>query len=276
MASLRELRKHLKSINTTEQLAGAMKTVSAAKFSRINAVLAGYKTYAESCRSLMERFGSALSGAMPCRNPDAPDCYVVLTSNRGLCGGYNIELLAYADELLSQSERPYTLVTCGKMAAAHFEGRSNRDFALSDVPDYSSCAALCDFLRTAYLDGEVSSVTFIYQNFVNMMTQTPCACRILPLTGEQGSAEPAFDDTLYVPDKQTVLKNACLNCVCSTIFSIILEAAAGAQAATLMAMRSAYDNAQETSAALETAISRKRQSEVTAGVIETAVSDNEE
>ncbi len=276
MASLRELRKHLKSINTTEQLAGAMKTVSAAKFSRISGVFEGYKPYADTCRDLTERFGTSLAEVLPCTNPDAPDCYVVIAGNRGLCGGYNILLLDYADEILSKAERPYKLTVCGKMAAAHFAGKADEVFHLPDVPDYDACMALCERLRTAYTAGEIASVTLVYQSFVNMLTQTPVTYRLLPLTATPASDKLSGetlpeDDTLYVPDRETVLKSACLNCVNAALYSTVLEACAGAQAATLMAMRSAYDNAQESSAKLETVISRKRQSEVTASVLETAV-----
>lgn len=274
MASLRELRKHLKSINTTEQLAGAMKTVSAAKFSRISGVLEGYRPYADTCRDLMERFGTAFADVLPCADPDAPDCYVVFAGNRGLCGGYNIALLDYADELLAKAKRPYTLVTCGKMAISHFEGKSAREFVLPDVPDYDACMELCEYLRSSYQYGLVSSVHLVYQNFVNMLTQTPVTYRLLPQADAPAGTELPYDDTLYVPNKATVLKSACLNCVNSALYSIILESAAGAQAATLMAMRSAYDNAQESSANLETVISRKRQSEVTASVIETSADNN--
>ncbi|MGN1345407.1 MAG: FoF1 ATP synthase subunit gamma [Eubacteriales bacterium] len=274
MASLRELRKHLKSVNTTEQLAGAMKTVSAAKFSRISAVLDGCKAYADVCRDLMERFGSALSEAMPCADPDAPDCYVVFAANRGLCGGYNITLLDYADRVLAQTERPYMLVACGKMAVAHFAGRTEREFVFPDVPDERACMELFDYLRTSYQYGQVSSVHLIYQNFVNMLTQNPTSYRLLPMTNTASGAPLPWDDTIYVPDRATVLESACRTCVSSALYSILLESAAGTQAATLMAMRSAYDNAQESSANLETIISRKRQSEVTASVIETASDNN--
>lgn len=271
MASLRELRKHLKSIQTTEQLAGAMKTVSAAKFSRVSGVLEGYKPYADTCRAMMERFGTSMAEVLPCVNPDAPDCYVVIAGNRGLCGGYNILLLDYADEVLANAERPYRLVVCGKMAAVHFEGKAEDVFLYPDVPDYDACMALCERLRMAYTAGEIASVNLVYQSFVNTLTQTPVTYRLLPLTEESGGETLPEDDTLYVPDRETVLRSACLNCVNAAMYSVILEACAGAQAATLMAMRSAYDNAQESSAKLETIISRKRQSEVTASVLETAV-----
>lgn len=100
-----------------------------------------------------------------------------------------------------------------------------------------------------------------------MLTRRPTAKKVLPMAGGQGREHAAV---LLLPDRESVLKNAAVNCVDAVMYSAILSAAAGAQAATLVAMRSAYDNALESAAALETEISRKRQSEVTNSVLETA------
>ena len=276
MPGMRELKKHLKSINTTSQLAGAMKTVSSAKYSRVNKIYAGYLLYARSCEEIISRFGSSLVSALPCTDPDAPECLVVITSNRGLCGGYNSSLLAYAEECIGevvQRGRAYKIVVCGKMASTYFAEHGvelEREFNLPDVPTYSSCAEIYEYLRSQFLLGSFSSVSFVYQHFKNMLTQIPSKKQLLPLSDDIPEAGMnGADEILYIPDKATVMKNACLTCVDSSMYSTILEAATGAQAATLMAMREASDNAKESIAALELEISRKRQSEVTSSVIET-------
>ncbi|MGN1410402.1 MAG: F0F1 ATP synthase subunit gamma, partial [Eubacteriales bacterium] len=131
-----------------------------------------------------------------------------------------------------------------------------------------------------FLLGSFSSVSFVYQHFKNMLTQIPSKKQLLPLSDDitNGGTTDVVggDGILYIPDKETVMKNACLTCVDSSIYSTILEAATGAQAATLMAMREASDNAKESIAALELEISRKRQSEVTSSVIETYSPEEEQ
>lgn len=273
MPSLRELKKRLKSITITKQLAGAMKTVAAAKLSQVNATLDGYRMYADECREMSKRFGTALSEVIPCVNPDAPVCYVVFAANRGLCGGYNIAVLEYADEILANSEKPYILYSCGKTAISHYEGTSRREIVLPDVPNFDDIAGLCDELCEMYKNGEVSEVCLIYQKFVNMLTQTPISERLLPLSALSDTAA-GDDDEIYIPDRETVVKSLCERCIGVALYSAVLEAATGAQAATLMAMRSAYDNASDSSTSLETMIGRKRQSEVTASVLETASDKN--
>lgn len=277
MGNLREMKKRLRSINTTEQLSGAMKTVAAAKYSQISAILERYRPYRDAVLQIVDSFGDALTGAMKCGDTASPPCYVVISSNKGLCGGYNTELLAYADRLLEAYGGEYKLVVCGKLAAAYYSlggHRAEKSFVLPDIPDYSEYCALIDYLTDEYINGGISSVTFIYQSFRNMLTQVPAEHKVLPFSsGKSGSDE--YDGTIYIPSRASVLRETCRSCVYATMYSIMIEAAAGAQAATLMAMRAAYDNAAETALDLQMQISRKRQSEVTASVIETS-SDNSE
>lgn len=271
MPNLRELKKHLHSIEMTGQLAGAMKTVAAAKYSRINGILTNYARYAKRCSDIRERFGAMLSGAYPCVNPDAPRGIVVLGSNRGLCGGYNIELLNFADAVLAESPRPWKLFSVGKRASMRFHDSGipvQREFVLPDVVRYEDCTDLLSYLLEHYRQGEISTVEVVHQKFVNMLTQTPVISPLLPLSAADRAGNA--DGILFVPDQKTVLFSAAEVCVNASMYMCLLESAAGAQAATLMAMRSAFDNAEQTAAELESAISRKRQSDVTASVIETS------
>lgn len=271
MASLLELKKHLHSIRTTGQLAGAMKTVSAAKLSRLNGALQIFSGYRNICTGMTERFGRDLSDMFPCKNPDAPRCFVVLGANRGLCGGYNMELYSHAEAVLREVSGPYLLVVVGKHAIAHFREAGYsiwKEHVLPETLHYEDCMALLGELLTLYENGEVSSVELLYQRFVNMLTQTPDTHRLLPIAADKtDGCEP---ETLYVPDRETVLRSAAATCVNADFYAHVLEAGAGNQAATLIAMRSAFDNAEASAASLESAISRQRQSEVTSSVIETA------
>ncbi len=276
MAGMRELKKHLKSVNTTGQLAGAMKTVSSAKFSKLSTAYASYSEYANACSEIIALFGTSLGKILPCKNPDAPECYVIIASNRGLCGGYNTALLSYSDEIiteLNQSGKNYKIITVNKIAEAYCREHGikiEKSFILPDVPDYQSTEPIRAYLTENYTNGTFSGVSFIYERYKNTLTQIPTLKKILPLTsgGEENQTTPA-PDAYFIPDKTAVMKNACMTCLNSTVYSLLLEAATGAQAATLMAMREASDNANDTSAAIELEISRKRQSEVTSSVIET-------
>jgi len=275
MASLRELRKHLASVEMTGQMAGAMKTAAAVKFSRISAVMETFSVYAAACAALRDRFGDELGTVLPPANPSAPPCYVILGANRGLCGGYNIELYEYADSLLRDAG-DCRLIVVGRHAAAHFRDRGTEPdavFTLPDSPEPADAEPVLEAALTLYREGQVSSVILIWQRFVNTLNQVPSSFVLLPVsTAQTGAEKPesAPPSPLYVPDRSTVLRAAAEACVRTDFISRVLEAGAGHQAATLTTMRSACDNAEETAAHLTADISHKRQSEVTSSVIETS------
>lgn len=270
MAGLRELRKRLKSIRTTGQLAGAMRTAAAAKYSRLTAALSGCAPYAAACQKMLAQAGyTALTRAADAGK--GRPCLVVLSGNRGLCGGFNTELTSFFSSLCGETTQPPLLIACGKIAAAYCAEKglaTKQTFPLSDIPSFTEAQALSGCVRALYESGEAASIVFVYQKFVNMLTQTPVRRQLLPPPEDGERAENA--DTLFLPDHETVRSSLAATCLDAEIYAMALENAAGAQAATLMAMRSAYDNATESAAKLEITINRRRQAEVTASVIETA------
>ena len=270
----------------TGQLAGAMKTASAVKYARTSATLARFLPRASACRAMKTRFGSALGTALPCADPDAPRCFVLLGSNRGLCGGYNIALYEFADRIFEEAG-DFTLIAAGRHALNRLRETGvgkvppgedavvpENAFLLPDIPSFEDAAPLLERAAGLYRRGEVSSVELIGQEFVNMLTQKPVLRRLLPMDtpdGEQTAVRGrSAEDVLYVPDRETVLHSAAEAVLASDFYAFVLETAAGAQAATLVAMRTASDNAEKTASDLESAISRLRQSQITSGVIETA------
>ncbi len=268
MATLSELKKRLADVRLTGQLAGAMKTASAARYAKAARMLEDFSAYGAACGEIRRRFGTALAGAYPPAAPDAPVCYVLLGSNRGLCGGYNLALYEYADRILRESGGARLLVV-GRHAVNRFREKGaavDGEFTLSDTVSPSDGEGILAAAKTLYLRGEASSVVILWQRFVNMLTQTPSRHTLLPVAPEGG----AEADILFLPDRETALRAAADACLRADFTAHLLEAAVGSQAATLVAMRSACDNAEQSAAELEAAFSHKRQSEVTASVIETS------
>lgn len=268
MASLQELRKRLRSIQSTGQLAGAMRTAATAKYARLGRVRGDFSPYAQACRDMLRLLrGAGIPREAKAASPR--DCLVVMSGNRGMCGGFNAELFRFLDEQISDREAPLLLV-CGKKAAAHLRERgvAFEEFPVSDVPDYREVKPLADRLRTLYSTGEAERVLVVYQSFGNMLTQTPAVRQLLPEpeTGEEGEEATL----LYLPDRETIAAQLAVSCLDAQVFDLAMENAAGAQAATIMAMRNACDNAEASAANLEITINRRRQAEVTSSVIETA------
>ena len=276
MPSLRDLKKRLQSVKTTGQLAGAMRTVSTAKYSRIGSVLADSLPYSEMARRLLIEASAAEKPAKKPASFDEPaeeeslkPLFVLISGNRGLCGGYNHELFNYFTEVVSGAGE-YETVVCGRMAADFCREKKlpvRAAFPVSDVPEFHEAKALSEYLLKEFEGGGFSSVTLIFQRAVNMLKQEPDSRVFLPAEEEEGGAPT---ETEFIPDAETVLNELRTFCLSAEAYSLLLSCASGAQAATIMAMRAAYDNAKKQTGLLETAINRRRQSEVTQSVLETS------
>ena len=148
MAGLQQLRKRLKSIRATGQLAEAMRTAATIKYSRVSKVREEFTPYASGSAdmlSLLGRFGI-------CREADriAPkNCLVLFGSNRGLCGGFNAELFRFMDRALAAEDETPHIISCSRKASAYLREHSlaYEEFILSDVPDYEETHALCEHLK---------------------------------------------------------------------------------------------------------------------------------
>ena len=268
MASLREMKKRLKSIKTTGQLAGAMRTAATAKYARLGSVREVFSPYAEACRDMLRTLGgTGLSRSS--EEVIVRDCVVILSGNRGMCGGFHAELFRFFENAMPEFDAPL-LMACGRKAAQRLRerGLEFEEFAVSDVPRYDEIKLLARRVEDLYEAGGAARVFVVYQRFRNMLTQEPFALRLLP---EEDSAAEAEDaQPLYLPDRDTIGAQLARSCFEARLYDLALENALGAQAATLMSMRSACDNAQSAAEDLSVAIQRRRQAEVTSGVIETA------
>ncbi len=318
MAELGQLKKRLRGVELSGQLAGAVKTAASAKLSILNRLYSAYRTYTEELESIVNSLlahdegstaadekekagsmhssspsGSTMPGGSPFdsshhgehtlspverKNVDSDvrlkPYYIIIGHNKGLCGSFNSELHSYADEYMAKHGNG-KLYVCGKCAIAYFEGKATVDgtFVLSDIPKAEQCKPLFEQLINALMS-ERATVTLIYQQFINTLTQTP-AVKILNPPAKlnytiKGRKNTEVHDILCVPDRMTVETCIQRKFYETILHKLVLESALSAQSATLTAMRTAYDNAVETAETLENEINKTRQRAVTTGVLETA------
>ena len=274
MATIQILKKKLRSIRSTQKITKAMQTASTAKFSKLNARTANYKNYCREWRTLYEQHLDEYRKILSVRDMTAPEALVVITGNKGMCGGFNSEVLTLARELIEGAEKPFAVYLCGKKAQTYFdEGHIAYEeaFTFGDIPMYAETQELFAKLCRGLRDGKYSTVKVVYSSYTNITKQTPTVQDMFA-DGEEGPA----DTSIFFPDESSVVKKTADNIMGAFMFEKILESALGAQAATLMAMRSAHDAATEYSVELEREINRSRQKQVTADVIETSVDCTEE
>lgn len=272
MPSIQNLKKELRGIRSTQKLTKAMRSVSMVKFSRLRSAYGKYSDYGQACRKVFAAYQADFLAAVPAADPAAPPLLVVIAGNKGLCGKFNTELLKFAQEELDKRE-DCRLIACGKKAVRYFQQRDiplEAEWALNDEPTFAESTELLRHVMDLRRAGEVSGVHVICSRYDNMMVQTPVIRELFPaLSGKGESGGRA----LCVPDRGTVIRKSAPTVFGAMLYELVLSSALGAQAATLMTMRAAYDAATEYCAQLEREISRRRQSAVTADVIETSSSE---
>ncbi len=275
MASLQTLKKKLKGIKSTEKLTKAMKSVSAAKYSFLNRRFSEFEAYKNSCLSLYSDYSGEIISLIPQVNTLAPMGVFVFASNKGMCGGFNTELFSFFNNERKCMPEDTLFFPCGKKAVGYFTEKGipfAKSFIFSDTPEAQEGEEFLNELMKMLSEGIISSVFVIYPKYKNVMVQYPVKTELFKGI-ECEKNEASSDTAFFVPDKKTVIGHIAKRIISAEVYSVILETALGAQAATLTTMRSAYDTAVAYSAMLEVQINRLRQSEVTADVIETSQSE---
>ena len=270
MPALRDIKNHIKSVTATGKLADAMKSISTAKYYRTSSVYKSFLPYAQRCTEMFQTIKDPYDG----RSNSGRKCFVALTGNRGLCGGYNMTLMSFFENILAEDNNPLIIV-CGKWGIEYFRTNNlmtDNRFVFSDIPEYAESASFASYLINLYSSGQADEIVLVYQKFKNILTQVPDTEPLLPAK----SGEKKNTEVIYYPDREVVDKALYELCLKNKIYSLLLEWASGVHAATMMSMRTASDNAVKLKAELELNLNRRRQSQVTSGVMETAGSNETE
>ena len=266
----RDLKRRLKSIVATEQMTKAMKTVAVAKYNKTLTVTEKFDVYAAQCRHLLAALGSAAETqreAAPCGRV----CYVLVTGNRGLCGMYNLEIVRYLQECIAREPRPVDLVICGKYGAGIQNTITGAQvigcFDIADIPTYEEARRLYDYLRELYESGRADEVSFVCQQFKNVLVQTPCMQQVFPRQPEQ-TENAGSTEYLFLPERDAIIGSLMDLCAAASVYRTLLDCALGVHGATLTAMRTAADNSAEMYNELSLTLNRMRQMAATTEVIE--------
>lgn len=269
--SMRDLRRRIRALNSTEQLTRAMRTVAASKYNRVQQRSRRFIPYSQAAFRLLRKVGAAEEA--PRKNERV--CYVAFTANRGLCGAYNADLMRYLAGLLQEEEREYSVVLCGRWgvenAALYEVDHIRQNFPVSDIPEYAQGRELAGCLWQLWESGQADEVVFVYQKSRNILSQTPVAERFLPLTTEKPESEIVY---IFSPEREKLLPALRSQCLSAQTYGVMLMAAEGAQGAMMNAMGQAADNAEEMLRDLKLELNRLRQQAITTEMLELASGKN--
>lgn len=273
MATLQDIRRRIRSVQSTQKITRAMKLVAAAKLRRAQERILEARPYAQAMGTLVSALARGLGEdkhPLLARREGARRLYVVITADKGLCGAFNSNLLRRAAELLRGSPDGAVAVwALGRKARDFFRRRPwpvrGERTGLLDRVTFAQARELAGALMQSYLDGEVDEIGLVFNEFRSVAVQRVVVQRLLPIEPPEGG-EPGGQgavEYLYEPDAATILAALLPRHVEVQVYRALLESAAGEQGARMTAMEAATKNAQEMIGLLTIQYNKARQERIT-------------
>jgi len=286
MASLRDIRNRIKSVKNTQKITKAMKLVAASKLRRAQDAINAARPYAVEIGQALQRVSSSVNeGDVEISNPllETRDVkkvlLVVMTSDRGLCGGFNANIIRRAELFLKENQDTYEeiqIATIGRRGHEHFRKKEN--LKVRDYPDLFNKLQFRDALEVAqelssdYIKGEVDAVYLLYNEFKSAINQIVTLSTLVPVAPESEEELPederAVLEYIYEPSAQDVLDRLIPRYVATLVWRSLLESNASEHGARMSAMDSATKNGKEIEDKLTLQYNRARQANITQELME--------
>ena len=276
MANLRELRRRVKSVSNTKQLTRAMKMVSAAKLRRSQERILAARPFARRMKQVLSsvaaRAGTTAHPLLAIPGGNNVEL-VVVTSDRGLCGSFNTNIIKTATRFLQDREDETQTVHCiGKKGRDYFRRRNyniRREYVeVFRNLQFPTAAEMASDLMERFIEKDLDEIYVIYNEFKSAIQQNVIVERILPLEREEFSEGEQASDYLYEPDAAELFKKLLPWHVEVQLFRILLESSAAENGARMAAMDTATRNAEDMIRELTLHLNRVRQASITREIIE--------
>lgn len=273
VAGVRDIRRRIRSVANMQQITKAMKMEAAAKLRRAQDKVIASRPYAKQIQDVLARLVQAESEAshpLLIKRPVQKVGFILVTSDRGLCGGYNANLVRLTNGVIQeQKDVGVGLVAIGRKGIDFFNRRKveilSRFTGLGDNPDINQAKKIAGEIVRLYTSGELDEVYLVYSKFISVLTQEPTLFKILPIDPAQGDAGVEY---IFEPSPKLMLDRLLPSYLESQIFSALLESKASEQGARMTAMDSATENAKEIIDKLTLAMNRARQAAITKEISE--------
>ena len=270
-AGLIEIKRRLKSVESTRKITKAMGLVATSKLRKVRNELANNEKYNELCKDIVDVVVSNLPEgyeSIYCTERKGDKLYIVLTSDTGLCGGYNNNVIAYLKEVLDNESGTEKIVLVGSKGLSYMSKYSLNTFnEYVSIPDITTISEINKIYNEAiylYKQGEVSEVNIVYTKFISPMKQEPILIKMLPFEVNSSKKE----DYLIEPDFEEVLNNSIDTYLKSQLQNCMLHAKASEQSSRMTAMDGATENASDIINNLNIKYNRIRQSVITQEISE--------
>jgi F-type H+-transporting ATPase subunit gamma len=283
VADLKDIRRRIDSVGKTQQITRAMRMVAAAKLRRAQAAIESARPYAERMTETLSEVAAAqgeaehplLEGREEVRNLE----FVLVSSDRGLCGAFNSNVVKHAETLIAEriaQGQGVTISTAGKKIRDHYRGHRpdqlGADFPQVGWVQFGQAVEIAARVASRYEAREIDEVVLVFSEFVSTMTQAPRDVRVLPFaqSAGEGSTDEGADALAYEiePNARALLKALVPRALEVVFYRALLENQAGEHAARMAAMESATRNTEELIESLTLQFNRARQAAITKELME--------
>ncbi|WP_343486943.1 ATP synthase F1 subunit gamma [Allomuricauda sp. d1] len=276
MANLKEIRNRISSVKSTMQITSAMKMVSAAKLKKAQDAITAMRPYADKLTELLQSLSASLDGDAGSKFADNREVNKVLvvsiTSNRGLCGAFNTNIIKQSVSLYhgKYGGKQVDFVVIGKKAndilSKKFAIASNHSDIYDDLT-FDNVAEIAENLMQRFTEGEYDRIDLVYNSFKNAATQIVKSEQFLPIVPMEGEASNAAD-YIFEPSKAEIVEQLIPKSLKTQLYKAIRDSFASEHGARMTAMHKATDNAGELKDQLTLTYNKARQAAITNEILE--------
>ena len=278
MPNLKEIRNRITSIGSTMQITSAMKMVSAAKLKKAQDAIIAMRPYSSKLTELLQNLSATLDsdsgGAYSTKREVSRVLLVAITSNRGLCGGFNSSVSKEIIKTVAEnySDKTVDIFAIGKKGAAVLSKSYNVVEKRNDIYDdltFDNVAIIAEELMDLYVDGSYDKIELVYNQFKNAATQVPQVEQFLPIKPlEGGDTSAANSDYIFEPSKEEIVLALIPKSLKTQLYKCIRDSFASEHGARMTAMHKATDNAKDMRDDLLLKYNKARQAAITNEILE--------
>jgi F-type H+-transporting ATPase subunit gamma len=276
MANLKEIRNRISSVSSTMQITSAMKMVSAAKLKKAQDAITAMRPYADKLTELLQSLSATLdadSGSKFSAQREIKNVLIVpITSNRGLCGAFNSNIIKHTQHLISNvyTGKNVSIVAIGKKGNDAFSKKkiviANRSTVFDDLT-FDNVAEIAEMLMDKFVTGEFDKIEIVYNKFKNAATQEVMTEQFLPIVPVEGSVANN-SDYIFEPSKVEIVEELIPKSLKTQLYKGVRDSFASEHGARMTAMHKATDNATELRDQLKLTYNKARQAAITNEILE--------
>ncbi len=276
MANLKEIRNRITSIGSTMQITSAMKMVSAAKLKKAQDAITAMRPYSAKLTELLQNLSAALDGDVGGVYSEQRDAHkvllVVVTSNRGLCGGFNSSVIKETLKHIKENYQDSTvdILTIGKkgndILSKEYTIIENRNDVFDDLT-FETISEIAEKLMNLYVAGSYDRIELVYNQFKNAATQIPTIEQFLPIQPVEGAVVSSVD-YIFEPSKEEIILALIPKSLKTQLYKSVRDSYASEHGARMTAMHKATDNAKDLRDELLLTYNKARQAAITNEILE--------